>query len=132
VCCITALGPISRKRANTRSERDQLRIPGAEPPLAAGLHYTLYYTQLLTQTEHLSFVGNRNPPLDSYRPRITTQLGRPQCKRHPTDYNSTCNSVVICPNATTNRSAGSRKSATCRYKIQCSPRGTIDEPGVLS
>jgi hypothetical protein len=56
VCCITALGPISRKNANTRSERDQLRTPGAEPPIAAGLHYTLYYTQLLTQAEHLSSV----------------------------------------------------------------------------
>jgi hypothetical protein len=56
VCCVTALGPISRKNANTRSERDQLRTPGAEPPIAAGLHYTLYYTQLLTQAEHLSSV----------------------------------------------------------------------------
>ncbi len=57
VCCITALGPIARKHANTRTERDQLRTPGgAEPPIPAGLHYTLYYNQLLTQTEYLSSV----------------------------------------------------------------------------
>ncbi len=56
VCCITALGPISRKHANTRTERNQLRTPGADPPIYIGLHYTLYYTQLLTQTEHLSSV----------------------------------------------------------------------------
>jgi hypothetical protein len=53
VCCITALGPIARKHANTRAERDQLRTPGAEPPIPAGLHYTLYYNQLLKQTEYL-------------------------------------------------------------------------------
>jgi hypothetical protein len=56
VCCTTALGPIARKHAKTRTERDQLRTPGAEPPIPAGLHYTLYYTQLLTQTEYLSSV----------------------------------------------------------------------------
>ncbi len=56
VCCITAVGPIARKQANTRSERDQLHTPEAEPPIAAGLHYTLYYNQLLTQTEYLSSV----------------------------------------------------------------------------
>ncbi len=54
--CITALGPIARKHANTRTERNQLHAPGAEPPIPAGLHYTLYYNQLLTQTEYLSWV----------------------------------------------------------------------------
>jgi hypothetical protein len=57
VCCITALGPIGRKHANTRAERNQLRAPGAEPPIPAGLHYNLYYNQLLTQTEYLSSVN---------------------------------------------------------------------------
>jgi hypothetical protein len=56
VCCITALGPIARKHAITRAERDQLRTPGAEPHIPTGLHYTLYYSQLLTQTEYLSSV----------------------------------------------------------------------------
>ncbi len=56
MCCITALGPIVRKHAITRVERDQLRTPGAEPQISTGLHYTLYYNQLLTQTEYLSSV----------------------------------------------------------------------------
>jgi hypothetical protein len=41
---------------NTRTARSQLRAPGAEPPIPAGLHYTLYYNQLLTQTKYLSLV----------------------------------------------------------------------------
>ncbi len=45
-----------------------------------------------------------------------TRQRPPQRKRHLTDYNSTCDSVALCTNATTNRSAGSRKSATYRYK----------------
>jgi hypothetical protein len=55
-CCITALGPIARKHATARVERNQLRTPTAEPQIAPGLHYTLYYSQLLTQTEYLSSV----------------------------------------------------------------------------
>ncbi len=51
-----SIGSIARKHANTRTERDQLRTPGAEPPIPAGLHYTLYCNQLLTQTEYLSSV----------------------------------------------------------------------------
>jgi hypothetical protein len=54
VCCIAALGSIARKHANTITERNQLSAPGAEPPIPAGLHYTLYYNQLLTQTKYLS------------------------------------------------------------------------------
>jgi hypothetical protein len=56
VGCITALGPIARKHANTRMGRNQLRAPGAETPTPVGLHHTLYYNQLLTQTEYLSSV----------------------------------------------------------------------------
>ncbi len=48
VCCITALGSIARKHANTRAERDQHHMPGAEPQIPPVLHYTLNYQQLLT------------------------------------------------------------------------------------
>ena len=115
MCCITALGPIARKHANTRTERDLLRTPGAEPPIPTGLHYTLCYNQLLTQTEYLSSVTEIH----------WIQIGSvlPQNVEDP-NVNGTL--PITTPPATAllyvpmmqPTAVGSRKSATCRYKLR--------------
>jgi hypothetical protein len=117
VCCITALGPIARKHAITRAERDQLRTPGAEPQIVTGLHYTLYYSQLLTQTEYLSSVTEvlnwiQIEPILPPHVEDPNVIGTLPITTPPAN-----NSVAICPNDTTNRSIGGRNFPTCRYKL---------------
>jgi hypothetical protein len=48
VCHITALGPILHKVISTRAERNQQSLPGSEPTIPTGAHYTLCYRQKLT------------------------------------------------------------------------------------
>jgi hypothetical protein len=75
VCYITGLGPILHKVISTRAERHQQNLPGSDPTIPTGAHYTLFYRQKLTDAEHVSSITDilywiKNGPI--LQPPITT------------------------------------------------------------
>ena len=75
VCYITGLGPILHKVISTRAERNQQNLPGSDPTIPTGAHYTLFYRQKLTDAEHVSSITEilywiKNGPI--LQPPITT------------------------------------------------------------
>ncbi len=77
VCYITGLGPILHKVIGTRAERNQQNLPGSEPTIPTGAHYTLFYRQKQTDAEHISSITEilhwiKNGPI--LQPPMTTGL----------------------------------------------------------